>query len=73
MHALGVGGGLGIMLLILFKNPSWAVSIPLMITIIVSGMVCTCRMIASDHSQKEIYTGLLFGMLCQFIAAYFIL
>lgn len=73
MHALGVGGALGIMLLILFKNPSWAVSIPLMITIIVSGIVCTCRMIASDHTQMEIYSGLFFGILCQFIAAYFII
>ncbi len=72
MHALGVGGALGIMLLILFTNPSWSVSIPLMITILICGMVCTSRMIISNHTQKEIYVGLFFGVVCQFIASWFI-
>lgn len=73
MHALGVGGALGLMFLILFTNPSWAVSIPLMITILISGIVCTSRMIASDHTQNEIYMGLFFGVLCQLASAYFVL
>lgn len=73
MHALGVGGALGIMLVILFTNPSWSVSIPLMLAILICGIVCTCRMIVSNHTQKEIYMGLFFGVLCQFIASWFLL
>ena len=73
MHALGLGGALGLMLLILFTNASWSISIPLMLTILISGIVCTSRMIVSDHTPFEIYFGLFLGILCQFVAAIFLL
>lgn len=35
-----------------------------------SGMVCTSRLIVSDHNTKEVYTGFILGILAQ-LAAYF--
>jgi hypothetical protein len=36
--------------------------------LIITGLVCTSRFIASDHSNKEIYGGLAVGMLSMFIS-----
>ena len=73
MHAIGVGGLLGLMLVILFTNPSSPVTLPLVITLLITGIVCTSRMIVGNHSQKDIYGGLLCGIFCQFAGAWFIL
>jgi hypothetical protein len=32
-------------------------------------MVCTARLLISNHSNKEIYMGLLVGIGCQLVAA----
>jgi hypothetical protein len=37
-------------------------------TLLITGLVCTARLIASDHTQKEVYTGLAVGILSQLIA-----
>jgi hypothetical protein len=36
---------------------------------LLTGLVCTSRMIVSDHTPKEIYAGLLVGLVCQFVGA----
>lgn len=36
--------------------------------LIIAGLVCTSRLIVSDHSNKEVYGGLAVGMLSMFIA-----
>jgi hypothetical protein len=72
MHAIGCGGMIGLVLIIL-KTGSSVITLPLAIAILISGIVCTSRMIVSDHTQKEIYLGLLFGFFCQYISAGFIL
>jgi hypothetical protein len=33
----------------------------------IGGLVCTARFIISDHSPKEVYVGLLIGMISQLI------
>ena len=68
MHAMGCGGMLGLMLVILYTNPSSPITLPLMLVIFISGLVCTSRLIVSDHTQREIYMGLFWGLCCQFIA-----
>lgn len=73
MHAIGVGGLLGFMLVILFTNPSSPVTLPLVVSLLIAGIVCTSRMIVSDHVQRDIYVGLLCGIFCQVIAASFVL
>jgi hypothetical protein len=38
--------------------------------LLLTGMVCTARLIASDHTPKEIYLGLLVGAVSQLIAVW---
>ena len=68
MHAMGVGGLLGIFLVIMQTN-SMLMTWPLCLALLIAGIVCTSRLLISDHSPKEIYWGLLAGLLCQFAAA----
>jgi hypothetical protein len=35
------------------------------IALLVSGLVCTARMITSDHKPSEIYTGLFLGIIAE--------
>ena len=72
MHAMGAGGLLGLFLLITFSN-SMLMTWPLGTALLITGLVCTSRLIVSDHTIKEIYLGLFFGVLCQLAAAAFIL
>jgi len=72
MHAIGCGGMLGIFIIIMNSNSmlmTWPISIALLIT----GLVCTSRLIVSNHTPKEIYQGLVVGLVCQFAAAIAIL
>ncbi len=68
MHAIGCGGMLGIFLIIMNSN-SMLMTWPLCIALLITGLVCSSRLMISDHTQKEIYMGLLVGLLCQFAAA----
>jgi hypothetical protein len=72
MHALGVGSLSGLMLIIIFSGSSYTVFLPVMIAFMITGLVCTSRMIVSDHKPFDIYSGLFFGIICQFIAYTFI-
>ncbi|MEO5782499.1 MAG: hypothetical protein ABIQ07_04460 [Ginsengibacter sp.] len=73
MHAIGCGGMIGVMIVVLNTNPSSPFTLPLMIAILITGLVCTARLIVSDHKQGDIYMGLFCGFLCQFVSATFIL
>ena len=69
MHAIGCGGLIGLMLVILLTDSSSPITIPLMISILIAGLVCTSRMIIGSHNQKEIYVGFVVGLALQFVAA----
>ena len=73
MHAIGCGGMIGVMIVVLNTNPASPFTLPLMIAILITGLVCTARLIVSDHKQGDIYMGLFCGFLCQFVSAAFIL
>lgn len=68
MHAIGMGGMLGLFLVVMQKN-TMLMTGPLTFALLITGIVCTSRMIVSDHQPKEIYAGLVVGLLCQFIGA----
>jgi len=36
----------------------------------ITGLVCTARLIVSDHTNKEIYTGLFIGIISMLIARF---
>jgi len=73
MHAIGCGGMLGLLIVVLNTNPSPPFTLPLMIAILITGITCTSRLVVSDHTPKDIYLGLILGFLCQFISGAFIL
>ncbi|HEV2832047.1 MAG TPA: hypothetical protein VGW31_08700 [Hanamia sp.] len=68
MHALGVGALSGLMIVIIFSGFSYVIFLPAMIVFLISGLVCTSRLVVSDHTPFDIYAGILFGILCHFIA-----
>ena len=72
MHAIGCGGLVGIFIIIMNSN-SMLMTWPLSIALLITGLVCTSRLIVSNHTQKEIYMGLAVGLICQFAAAIAIL
>ncbi|MEO6456417.1 MAG: hypothetical protein ABIN97_20240 [Ginsengibacter sp.] len=73
MHAIGAGGLLGLMVVILYNNASSPITLPFALTLLITGIVCTSRMIVSNHTQRDIYLGLLCGIVCQLVGAAFIL
>lgn len=72
MHALGVGGAAAFMILLGAVNAQTG-GMPIAITAIVAGIVCTSRLLVSDHHPFEIYAGLVIGGLCQLVACFFIM
>lgn len=72
MHALAVGGAATYMILLGLVSGE-AMGIPIAIATIITGIVCTSRLIVSDHRPFEIYSGLIIGALSQLVASYFIL
>jgi hypothetical protein len=68
MHAIGMGGMLGLFLVVM-QQKTMLMTGPLTFVLLTTGIVCTARMIVSDHQPKEIYTGLMVGLICQFIGA----
>lgn len=68
MHAIGVGGLTGIFFIIMQQN-TMLMTWPLSAAFLIAGLVCTARLIVSDHTPKEIYAGLLVGFICQLTGA----
>ena len=72
MHAIGMGSVLGFFL-ILIRSNSMLMTWPFCIALLVTGLVCTSRLLVRSHDQKDIYGGLLVGILTQVAAAIAIL
>ena len=67
MHAMAVGGMAFFILCVSFSGDGTSGLYP-SIVLLIAGMVCTSRMIVSDHRQVEIYAGVGIGILCQALA-----
>lgn len=67
MHTTGWGGVLGFILALMW-GMQMNVTIPLVITLFLAGMVATARMILSAHTPADIYAGFVVGIISQFIA-----
>jgi hypothetical protein len=72
LHAMGVGGALGAIILfaMYYKQP---LGIPMSVATILTGIVCTARFLVSDHTNKEVYVGLFVGIGCQILSYMFIM
>lgn len=73
MHAIGCGGMLGLLIVVLNNNPATPFTLPLMIAVFITGIICTSRLIVSDHTPKDIYGGLFCGFISQLMGAVFLL
>ncbi len=69
---MGVGGFATAVLLTSFYYEV-ANGVPISIALVIAGLVCTARLIVSDHSVKEIYMGLFVGIISQIIGYYTVL
>lgn len=67
MHAMAMGVMVTFIML-LALSVSANITGWLSLSILVAGLVCTSRFIVSDHTQAEVYTGLLIGIASQMIA-----
>jgi hypothetical protein len=67
MHAIGVGGLMGLMLMISFYGQSYALW-PFAVAVLIAGLVCTSRLMLSDHIPLDIVMGILVGLLGQLVA-----
>lgn len=72
MHAIGMGGWIGIFLLI-SNTQSMLMTWPICLVLLLTGLVCSARLLISSHKPADIYAGLFVGMITQIAAAIFIL
>jgi hypothetical protein len=69
MHAISMGILLVFMSMLAFTQAE-NYGVYISIAFLIAGLVCTSRFIVSDHTPKEIYTGLLVGGISQLIAVW---
>jgi hypothetical protein len=67
MHAIGMGGLVGMMIACLF-NGSLFSPVPLAFSVLLSGIVLSSRMITGDHQRGDVLAGFLVGLLAQGLA-----
>jgi hypothetical protein len=72
LHGMGMGGASMAIVLFAFyyHQPMGLVIVGVLL---LTGIVATSRFLISDHTQKEVYMGLLVGGLCQAVAYFFVM
>lgn len=72
LHGMGMGGAMAAIILFAlhYRLP---LGISISVVTLLTGLVCSARFLASDHSQKEVYTGWLLGAFSQLLCYYFIM
>lgn len=71
MHTMAAGGMLGVLIVLLIISPV-QMTVPLFIGIALAGMSGTARLLLGAHTQFEVWTGYIFGILVM-LAAYWYL
>jgi hypothetical protein len=69
MHAMAMGNAVAFVLL-LAKDGNLDSGSYISTALFITGLVCTARLIVSDHTNKEIYTGLFIGMISMLLARF---
>ena len=72
LHALAVGGAATFMVILGIASGA-ATGLPISIAVILAGIVCSSRLIVSNHYPFEIYWGLIVGIVFQLVAGYIML
>lgn len=72
LHGMGMGGAsMAIVLFAFYYHQPMGIVIAG--ALLLTGIVATSRFLISDHTQKEVYMGLLVGGLCQAVAYFFVM
>jgi hypothetical protein len=71
MHAIGMGGLVGMMVVLLFQG-SLTGLLPLALAVLAAGMVTSARLITGDHLPGDMLAGLLVGFFAQVIAHFIV-
>jgi hypothetical protein len=71
MHTIAAGV-MSTFICLLALQDSANLSLYMAITIILTGIICTSRLIVSDHHPREVYAGLIIGIISQLAAHYFV-
>lgn len=71
MHAIAMGG-MVCFFIVLSMQGIFSMGIYLSAAIFIAGLVCTSRLLVSDHYPFEVYAGFLLGIISQAIATWFI-
>ncbi|NSL89535.1 hypothetical protein [Chitinophaga solisilvae] len=69
MHSVGWGGVIGFLLSLMW-GMHMNVSVPLVITFLVAGLVATARLVLQAHTPAEIYLGFFIGIISQLAACW---
>lgn len=72
MHAMGMGSWLAFFLVIMQTN-EMLMTWPLCIVLLITGLVCSARLLLASHQPGDIYLGLFAGIITQVIASIVIL
>ena len=67
MHAMAVGA-MATFILIVALQGAISSGIYISAVLLITGLVCTARLVVSDHTNKEIYTGLFIGVVSMLLA-----
>jgi len=65
-------GGLMAAMFLINQFYQAGLTLPISITVLLTGIVCSSRLLVSNHTQLEIYSGLAVGVLCQFLGYWFV-
>lgn len=71
MHAIAMGGMVCFFILLAMQG-TFSMGIYLSAALFIAGLVCTCRLLVSDHFPFEVYAGFLLGVISQSIATWFV-
>lgn len=66
MHALGMGGLLGLLLLML-RDPGLSMALPLSAAVLICGLVLSSRLVLNAHRSQDLYLGFLLGLAAQLL------
>lgn len=66
MHAMGMGGA-AICIILSSMYYQTYMGLDIVVILILTGTICTARLILKDHNPRQIYMGLFIGIISQFI------
>ena len=71
MHAIGLGGWLGVFMIMAYNN-SMLMTWPLCLVLLITGVTVSSRLYLKSHNPFDIYSGLIIGILTQIVAYHFV-